>query len=254
MMDMLWLLTYKALQFVLDLFSGGEMAGQSDPLLEAKLEEAADLAVERFRAARGDITPDEEAVARAQARRIAENPEEFAAGLEQARAVMTSMGLPVPRVLLAEMVEIVEQRGGLEPEKLEALRSQVAALSPITEVGSIKFELKQGDVTSVAHVALAECGADHDLGAELEKIYRRIPSSKKPEVLRHLSALVNAGRRTFGETVERHIDTVRELTAAMPPEFREGPFRLALDEANTTFSLPAPCTKRVGLHVNLRTA
>lgn len=214
---------------------------------EYKLEEATDAAVRMLRNAPDGQVIDEERVRRL-ARQVAENPTEFTEGAAHAQAVMMALGLPVPRILLADLVECCAAPAAAKRE----FREKVANLSEITETGSMCFEVKTPAGPVKAFVALDECPDGHDLGAELDKIYRLVPEDKKPQVLEHVSAIVNAGRSVFGRVVVAHAKFVQDIVATMPDGFEGAQrFRLQLDPSNTTFSLPPPCSKRVGVIVRV---
>ena len=167
-----------------------------------------------------------------------------AAGLRDMRNLSLAIGLPAPRILFDAMVEASRGTNG---EK-EAWRRELGQMSEVTETGCIRIDFS-GEAAP-AYLVLDACGPDHDLTAQLDKIYSRIPAGRRKEILKHLSVLVHLGRAAYAlmaTKVRPVLAQIGEKTGgpASPPH------ALHVDFANTTLYVPHIGGRRVGIFVRL---
>ena len=166
-----------------------------------------------------------------------------AEGAADMRALSRRMGIPVARVFLAEMIR---HGPAAERDRLAALVAAIPDIGAAAGSGCVQIEFP----TFVAYIMLDACGADHDLGAQLEKIYAHIPEAQQAAVTKHLSFLFGVGRTIYDRVVCENLALVTEIADSLPEGFN--PRDVAVDLANTTMYLAAPCVRRVGLFVDCR--
>lgn len=232
-------------------------AEKSEPLTPEEqlgLEEVLQEAVEEEERKQGrKFTPEETARikenARSQARKARTSG--WTRGAKDAKNLMLSIGLPVPRILLRELVKRAPGLGEKEKKKLGA---RIERLMGVRETGSI--EIKFHDATkngpNTAYLVLQECPPDHDLGAQLDKLYSRIPEAKQDEIRKHLSVLFHIGRNTYVSAVEdpANVLLVGTLLKHYPKDSEACPTQLRTDPKNTTLFLHPEWT-RAGIFVRL---
>ena len=197
----------------------------------------------------GTLTEDDVQLARTRARSLVQGIREGEApplaGLRDMQLLARAMGLPVPRVLFAEMI----LRCSASAERKRVFSRGLKDMSPLSETGCISTDFfdRTTGAAGKAYLVLEPCGADHDLGAQLDPFYARIPPEKQDDIRQFLSMLVYMGRQTFHHLLETKRTLVEEITKKLPDGF--DPSALEVDPANTTLFLPPPCTQRVGIFV-----
>lgn len=166
-------------------------------------------------------------------------------GLRDMQLLAQAMGLPVPRILFAEMLE----KSSASLGQKQKFRRELADMTPLTETGcvSVEFRGPGADLPQTAYLVLEKCPADHDLSAQLDPLYAKIPPSRQEEIRQNLSMLVYLGRSTFRQMLETKTRVLAEIARKLPPGF--DPADLQVDPANTTLFLPPPCAARVGIFV-----
>ncbi len=224
---------------------------------EVTLGELTDQAAAAHQAAGGnEVTEDEKTAAQERARALIDESRDSAgaagpmAGMGAMRALTLSIGMPVPRILLDAMVEVSTANAG----RKKTWRKQLKKMSEVKEQGCIKVEFYDivDKKSNTVYLVLDRCGADHDLTAELDKIYSRIPGDKKPEILQHLSALVYLGRSAYGQMAAKMLGLLKDIGKKMGGSASEfDPMVLGVDPVNTTFYVPHVDGFRVGIFVRL---
>ena len=166
-------------------------------------------------------------------------------GAEAMRNLSLAMGLPVPRILFAEMAK----RGSAKSKPRKKIQAQIAGMSKISETACIKAKFV--DIKTkrekTAYLYLAACGADHDLTAQLDKLFSRIAKNKEAEMKQHLSVLVYLGRNAYARMLALNKDLVGNILHHLPTGFN--PRVLMVDPKNTTLYLQNPCSQRVGIFI-----
>lgn len=169
-------------------------------------------------------------------------------GLQDMHNLSLSIGLPVPRVLFAEALKAT----AANEARKKAWRKKLQKMAKVTETGCIQVELEGGKVRekTTVYLVLDRCPPDHNLTAQLDKIYALVPESRKPEILRHLSALVQLGRMAYNQMLAKVAPTLKEISDKLT---RGGDAfgTLCIDPANTTFYLDSVPACRVGIFVRL---
>ena len=168
-------------------------------------------------------------------------------GIGDMHALSLSIGLPVPREILAGAVISSSATRGRKRAWLRELK----AMTPITETGCIQADFYD-TVTraqNTAFLVLEKCGEDHDLGAQLGKVFGRIAADKHDEIRKHLSMLVFLGRSAYDKMAEKAIPLLVKVGKKMPDGFN--PLRLVVDPQNTTLYIPGGGPHRVGIFVRL---
>lgn len=223
---------------------------------EDTLRELTDQAAAAHRAAGGnEITEDEKAAAQERARALIDESRESGgaagpvAGMEAMHALSLAIGLPVPRILFDAMVETSTATAG----RKKAWRRQLKKMTSVKEQGCIKVEFY--DVVdkkpNTAYLILDRCGVEHDLTAELDKIFSRIPEDKKPEIQKHLSALVYLGRSAYGQMATKMNSLLQDIGKKITASDFD-PMTLGIGYDNTTFYVPHVDGSRVGIFVRLQ--
>ena len=226
-----------------------EPGGLGKALEEVLWEEVVGQVTQERHDGEGALTEDEVRFARTRARelvagvRAGEDPP--LAGLRDMQLLAQAMGLPVPRILFAEMIA----RCSATTERKRAFSRGLKDMSPLTETGCISTDFldRTTGAAGKAFLVLEPCEADHDLGAQLDPFYARIPPEKQEDIRQFLSMLVYMGRQTFHHMLETKRALVGEITKKLPEGF--DPSALGVDPANTTLFLPPPCSQRVGIFV-----
>lgn len=167
------------------------------------------------------------------------------AGLEHMHSLSLSIGLPVPRILFNEMVNVADASSSRKRKWLKNIKN----MSKIKETGCIEIEIPRTPEGNkrIAYLVLDECDENHDMTAQLDKIYSKIPEEKQEEIRKHLSMLVYLGRSAYGQMLTQIESTMSEIKKKVSDTF--DPRTLGIDAANTTIFIDHPNTKRVGIFV-----
>jgi len=172
-------------------------------------------------------------------------------GMEDMRALSLSIGLPVPRILFAQLVKATTS--STRDQKRDWIR-KIMALSEIKATGCIQVDFLDNTTKekNTAYMVLDVCGKDHDLGAQLDKVFSRVSSEKQEEIRKHLSMLIFLGRSAYGQLMVEGTTLLMDIAKTLPPS--KNPFdprQLVVDPTNTTLYLDIPGTRRVGIFVRL---
>lgn len=172
-----------------------------------------------------------------------------AAGLRDMRNLALALGLPAARLSLKHLVEF-----GAAPAPVQrALCAAIDAVSEITEHGcqEVAFFNKQKGRADRAFLLLDECPADHDLTAQLDRLAPHIPVERRPEITKHLTALVYFGRSAFAKVCEENPQLVRDILKYLPAADRVDISKLHVDPRNTTLCVHPRAPRRVGIFVRM---
>jgi hypothetical protein len=169
-------------------------------------------------------------------------------GMQDMRNLSLSIGLPVPRVLFESLINKVEAT----PGRKKIWRKAISGMSEIKVLGCIDVKLPAsgGKSEDIAYLVLEKCGKTHDLTAQLNKLYSRIPASRREEIRGHLSMLIYLGRSAYSLMANKLEPTLKEVGKKLPKEF--DPFVMGVDYGNTTLYLPYGGDDRVGIFVHLK--
>jgi hypothetical protein len=175
-------------------------------------------------------------------------------GLEDARALSLAIGLPAARVLFESMIA----NCNATPARKKAMRRDAKKMSKLTEAGCVKVDFFNGEKgqADVAYLLLAECPPDHDLSAQVHKLFSQIPEERYDEIRKHLSMLVYLGRTSYAQMLSENEALVARIQRHMPTTFDARALRI--NPNNTTMYLgpdirndPAGWEPRVGIFVRL---
>lgn len=170
-------------------------------------------------------------------------------GMRDLRQLTISIGMPAAKLALKQLVDF-----GAAPDPVKAsLRQDIDRVSELTEHGcqEVAFFNKREQKPDKAFLRLDECEAAHDLTAQLNKLAPFIPPPKRPEIQKHLTALIYIGRSVYADVVKRNEGLVREILRYLPAGDRVDASSLRVDPANTTLCVHPKCPKRVGIMVTL---
>jgi hypothetical protein len=185
----------------------------------------------------------------AEARNNGKDPAELVQGLRDMQNLTISIGLPVPRILFREMVAAARAN----PGRKKTWGRQLARMSDVQETGCIGVDFfdTQTRAANKAYLVLDACGADHDLGAQLDRLFARVGADKRDELREHLSMLIHLGREAYGHMSVAARPILTEIAKKVPAaDGRPLDFlALRVDPANTTLYLDAPGAQRVGIFV-----
>jgi hypothetical protein len=221
----------------------GEDADTSVDLTEAELDAAR---------ARARQIIDETRAAQAEAKAAGDEDAGALAGMQDMHALSLSIGLPVPRILFDQIIEA----STATPARKKTWRRQVQAMSDVKETGCIQadfFDTRTRE-KNTAYLVLEECGEDHDLGAQLDKVFSRIAPEKQDEIKKHLSMLIYLGRSAYGQMMMKMMPTLSKAVKKIPIDAEEKEFDprvLGVDPTTTTLVVTLPGTRRVGIFVRL---
>lgn len=211
------------------------------------MNDAVDAAI-RATTSPGETPPSAETISAARARAaqmLEEMSQEDAEGLRDLQNLTLSMGLPATRALFRQMVVA----SGIRGADKEAAKREITEFSPVTEVGCMKVDFHDRTTNrgSVAYLLLDACPKAHDLGTQLDKLRSRCAEAKWPEVLRHLSMLIQIGRSVYAQVAKRHAALLGKLVGDRRAEYSE----VKVDRENTTLYLNSEWPNRVGIYVKL---
>jgi hypothetical protein len=204
---------------------------------------------QRRRVGAGPPADEEFEEVRARARKVLEKMRAGAPphpGMEDMRRLSMAIGLPAPRCLFGALIEAASAG----PKRKEAWRRRLDESLPVRETGGIRVDFldKARGKMATAYLVLDACRPDHDLTAELEKLYSRIPPGRQAEIRKHLSMLVCLGRSVHALLAQKLAGALDEIGEKAPQvAVRE----LRVDPANTTLYIPGNARHRVGIHVRL---
>jgi len=169
------------------------------------------------------------------------------AGMDDMHALSLSIGLPVPRLLFSQAINASSATKGRKKAWLRELK----VMSDVKETGCIQADFfdTQTREQNTAYLVLEECGEDHDLGAQLDKVFSRVAEDKHDDIRKHLSMLVYLGRSAYGQMMMKMVPLLTKLGKKLPDGF--DPRQLVIDPDNTTLSLNIAGTRRVGIFVRL---
>jgi hypothetical protein len=178
-----------------------------------------------------------------------ELPSETAQGLQDMHKLTLAIGMPMTRILFSDMIN----SGSGTPEAKIKLLKEVKTETKTEGLGCIQVEFtdKQTGTARTAYMLLDTCGADHDLGAELDKIYSHIAVDKQEEIKKHMSMILFLGRTIFSQMMVSSANLVRKIAKKLPQDFKAN--NITIDSDNTTLFLGPPCSMRVGLFIRLDT-
>lgn len=176
-------------------------------------------------------------------------------GMEDMHKLTLSIGVVVPRVLFAGAIAASTATAA----RKKSWMKQIGNMDP--DVGCIKVDFLNSETgdADVAYLRLEECGADHDLGAQLEKLYAVIKPENRAKVMEQLSMIVFLGRSAYGQMFVKLRPILDKIARKVPANASadasaEKPFAfrdLEVDYANTTLHTTIPGTRRVGIFVRL---
>lgn len=205
------------------------------------------LSAERRAAGLTDLTEAEREAAEERARGLINeasgDSDGALAGMQDMHNLSLSIGLPVPRIIFGALIEETSAPGG----RKKAWRRKLKQMSEVQETGCIQVDIQDATV----YLVLDGCGPDHDLGAELDKVYSRTPEDRHEEIRKHLSVLVYLGRAAYAQMMIKMDDLLQEVGKKFPAPDSFDPRVLGIDPANTTFYSPSASERRVGIFVRL---
>ena len=171
------------------------------------------------------------------------------AGIRHMHHLSLSIGLPTPRILFGAMVDVATAK----PNRKNIWRRRLQLMSEITEQGCIQVDLPgRASAHMTFYLILDECGPDHDLTAELDKLYTHLPEKSRGAIREHLSTLIYLGRAAYSQMAQKMEGVLTEIgrririqDGAPPFDFRV----LEVDPQNTTLYVAHMSDRRVGIFV-----
>jgi len=231
---------------------------------DATIDDLAERVIEAHHAAGGkDLGETDRVAAQARAREIINEARDRAddngalAGLHDMRKLSLAIGMPVPRILFNAMIDAA----AVSESRRRTWRRQLKF--GVKETGCIQVDFqdihtKENDI---AYLVLDKCGPGHDLSAELDKLYTRIPESRQDEIRKHLSVLVYLGRAAYSQMMAEMMLLLTEIGKKIPCPADDAagpvafdPRMLGVDPANTTIYIPYTQEQRVGIFVRFASA
>lgn len=188
----------------------------------------------------------EVAAARDKASKLIRDPQ----GLRDMDNLLQSMGLPTARIILTQLVEASTL---LDTAGVAQAMGEIAAISPITEVGCMKVDFfnRLTSVAETAWLVLDRCPQDHDLGAQLGKIRPHVADNRWAEILKHLSVLVVIAREVYAREARARLPLIRKAFGLADDDQCADYTTLKVEMANTTLYVRAEWPTRVGIFVRL---
>jgi hypothetical protein len=183
---------------------------------------------------------------RAKAEEIRESPEEVIQGMQAVRNLTLATGSPAPRVILPLVIDATTATKGRKKvwkkKVMKALPDKGEGLGCI----QVDFFDTSTQKPNVVRLVLEPCGGDHDLDAQLAKIYSRIPPQKHAGICKHLGMLIHCGRAAYGDLLASLGPVAHKIKKSLPAG---SDIRMVVDPANTTLFVGVPGTKRVGIFI-----
>jgi hypothetical protein len=129
----------------------------------------------------------------------------------------------------------------------EQAKKEILEISSVRAVGCMEVDFFNAELgrKDKAYLVLDECEADHDLGAQLDKLRRHVAAEKWPEVVRSLSMLVFVARSVYETVARDKADLVRRMCPGA-----EGVLAYKVDPSNTTLFVDA-IPQRIGIFVRM---
>lgn len=164
-------------------------------------------------------------------------------GIEEMKNMTASIGLPGTRVLLLQLIEL----GNATAEEKQDLRQAVEQLSPIKEHGSLELKFIDVNTNKKAHVYLRldECDEDYNLGSTIDGLLHRMGQQRKPELLKHISTLINLGRVVYGTVTSQQQPLMAQIASHLPDATAENISALKVDQEKTMLFPHPLCAKRL---------
>lgn len=175
---------------------------------------------------------------------------EDAEGLRSLHNLTMAIGLPAARESFKAMVEANNLTGA---RRSAALR-EIAAISPITEVGCMQVDYFNMITATAgrAYLVLDVCPAKHDLGAELKKLRDVVDGEKWVEVVKHMSMMVYLGRTAYTQMAGEQRPLLRRIYGRADNDPCDDLMKLGIDSRNTTMFVDPRWPTRVGIFVRLQ--
>jgi hypothetical protein len=176
-------------------------------------------------------------------------------GADEMGKLTFAIGLPAPRIIISLMIEA----SSATPSRKKTWNRRLEeACGGIKETGCIKIDFHDtiNNKKNTAYLVLEECGKNHDMGAQLDKIYTRIQPEKKEDVVGHISMLIHLGQKVYHQVASKMSTVLSEIVEETAPSSPDGgpfdPNALHVDPANTTLHIKSPHElRRVGLYVHI---
>jgi hypothetical protein len=161
-------------------------------------------------------------------------------GLQDMQKMFLALGLPLTRIIFEQMVEAAGLAGA---EKDVAMRA-IAGMSPLTEVCCMRVDFNDG-APDTAYIVFDRCPREHDVGAQLARLQRRLPPEKWNDILKNVSFQLHMIRMVYGNLARDHSELIRTISGGAPEKY----FDLFVDPATSLLYVDAAWPNRVGIFV-----
>lgn len=161
-------------------------------------------------------------------------------GLQDMQKMFLALGLPLTRIIFEQMVEAAGLAGA---EKDTAMRA-IAGMSPLTEVCCMRVDFNDG-APDTAYIVFDRCPREHDVGAQLARLQRRLPPEKWNDILKNVSFQLHMIRMVYGNLARDHSELIRTISGGAPEKY----FDLFVDPATSLLYVDAAWPNRVGIFV-----
>jgi hypothetical protein len=172
-------------------------------------------------------------------------------GMKDMQALSFSIGAPLFRGLFAALVAASTAS---DARKRQWLRTAKDADTGRGNVGCMEFGVPAGPggPATKAYAVLRPCAADHDLGAQLQKLDSRLGPKARHRLREELSVLRVLGLRVFADMCTRLKRTIAAVLKKVPGDYTIEQFAtLTTDPANTTMLTGVPAAGRIGIFIDL---
>ena len=170
-------------------------------------------------------------------------PEEVA-GLRATGAMRSALGWRAAKAALRSMIPASGPLRGLATARWRRIPA-----APGSGCIRVDYVDAASGAPSTSYLALGECPAAHDFGAQLAKLRPRVAPGKWDEVLKSISYLVFIGRRVYNHLAEDNRDFIQMTLGAEAGAPGSPYLNYKVDMANTTLYLNEAWPTRVGVFI-----
>lgn len=162
--------------------------------------------------------------------------------MENAKMMSAAVGLPMVQDVFNSLVGI----GNGSQEEKDALLADIEALIPPGERGSLKLVYGVGGgQTKEVYLVLGECELGYDLGKTIADLCRETGEEKRPELLRHITSLINIGRSAYVTVTSQRRELLERMAAHIPGASAVDLRELTVDMATSLMYAHPDCPKRI---------
>lgn len=169
--------------------------------------------------------------------------EEEKAGMRDFHLLTMSMGIPVVRIILKNLVMMK-----VAPEAREEIIDRISKLFPqVNDHGCMKVDYfnTTDEAPATTYIMLDECPIDHNFDVQLDRLKCHVAPKKWPEIIQHISVLIQIGRSIYSQITRVESELLRQICGEDYNDYLD----LKIDRKNTTLYLNESWLVRIGIFI-----